>query len=125
MAGISLGGLITTYAACRYPQIFSRVAILSPAFYRNQEDIEKLLRNSDLSSIERFYMDCGTREAGEEERISEAFLNSSKAIYEILSEKAINTRFEILNDYEHDYLFFRKRIPEIVSYLFTESNAIH
>jgi predicted alpha/beta superfamily hydrolase len=119
MAGISLGGLISTYAACRYPQIFSKIAVLSPAFYRNQEEIENLLRNSDLSALERFYMDCGTKEAGEEEEISEIFLGSSKAINEILREKVSNTKFTILEDAEHDYYYFRKRVPAVFSFLFS------
>lgn len=118
MAGISLGGLISTYAACRYPQVFNKVAVLSSAFYRNQEEIEKLLQNSDLSSIERFYLDCGTKESGDEELISKEFLASNKAIYEILREKITNTKFEIVNEGEHNYLFFRGRISDIFSFLF-------
>lgn len=121
MVGISLGGLISTYAACRYPHIFTKIAVISPAYYRNQEEIEKLLRNSDLSSIERFYMDCGTKEAGEVEEISKILFDSSHTIYGILSKKITNTKFQILEDDEHDYAFFKKRIPEVLSFLFSES----
>ncbi|MBW9235298.1 hypothetical protein JQK62_24465, partial [Leptospira santarosai] len=34
IAGISLGGLISTYAAARYPQVFTKVASISSAFWR-------------------------------------------------------------------------------------------
>jgi predicted alpha/beta superfamily hydrolase len=122
MAGISLGGLITTYAACCYPQIFKHVAVLSSAFYRNQEEIEKLLQNSDLSAIETFYFDCGTMESGEEDIISNEFLASNKDIYAILREKLPYTQFEIINDAEHNYLSFRKRVPEIFSFLVSEKS---
>ncbi|WP_407269807.1 alpha/beta hydrolase [Radiobacillus sp. PE A8.2] len=74
MAGISLGALISTYAMCCYPQIFKRIAAISAAYYRNQEEIERLLRSSDLSKVERFYLDCGTRESGANDVISTAFL---------------------------------------------------
>ncbi|MEW9502774.1 alpha/beta hydrolase [Jeotgalibacillus marinus] len=104
MAGVSLGGLISTYAACRYPQIFNNIAILSSAFYRNQEEIERLLQDSDLASIEKFYLDCGTKEAGEEDLISKEFLASNKAIYEILREKIPHTTFETINDAKHNYV---------------------
>ena len=120
MAGISLGGLISTYAACRYPLIFSKVAVLSPAFYRNQEEIEKLIRNSDLSAIERYYMDCGTKEAGQEEEISEIFLGTNQAVNEILREKVPNLKFTILDDFVHDYSDFKKRIPEVLSFLYSD-----
>ena len=54
IAGVSLGGLISTYAACRYPHIFTKVATISSAFWRNKEEIEKLLKHTDLSLIENF-----------------------------------------------------------------------
>lgn len=121
MMGISLGGLISTYAACCYPQVFRNVAILSSAFYRNQEEIEKLLQDSDLSSIESFYLDCGNKEAGDEDIISKEFLASNKAIYEILRKKVPNTKFEVINDAEHHHMFFRKRVPDIFSFFLSVS----
>jgi predicted alpha/beta superfamily hydrolase len=121
MAGISLGGLISTYAACRYPHIFKRVAVLSPGYYRNQEEIEKLIRNSDLSTIERFYIDCGTNEAGgEDDELSKLFFDRNSGVFEILSSKIPNTKFQMIEDGEHNYTHFRKRIPEVLSYLFSD-----
>ncbi|AGK52313.1 putative esterase [Bacillus sp. 1NLA3E] len=117
MAGISLGGLISTYAMCRYPQVFKSIAVLSSAFYRNQEEIEKLIQDTDLSLIEMFYLDCGTKEAGKEDMISNEFLASNKAVFTILREKLPNAKFETIKDAEHNYYFFKKRVPEIVSYL--------
>ncbi|WP_233435407.1 alpha/beta hydrolase [Cytobacillus kochii] len=117
MAGISLGGLITTYAMCRYPQIFKNISVLSSAFYRNQEEIEKLIRDSDLSLIESIYLDCGNKESGKAENINNEFLASNKAIYDILKEKLTSTEFAIINDAEHNYSFFRERVPEFFSFL--------
>ncbi|WP_017381355.1 alpha/beta hydrolase [Paenisporosarcina sp. TG-14] len=117
MAGISLGGLISTYAMCRYPQVFKSIAVLSSAFYRNQEEIEKLIKDTDLSLIERVYLDCGTKEAGYDDVINKEFSASNRAIYEILKEKIPNAKFEIINDAEHNYLFFRERIPKLFSFL--------
>lgn len=115
MAGISLGGLISTYAMCRYPQVFKSIAVLSSAFYRNQEEIEKLIQDTDLSLIEGVYLDCGTKEAGYEDVINKEFLASNRAIYELLKEKIPNAKFEIINDAEHNYLSFRERIPKLIS----------
>lgn len=115
MAGISLGALISTYAACRYPHDFKRVAALSPGYYRNQEEIENYIQKSDLSAIERFYMDFGTKEAGEQ---SDLFMGLITGVYEMLSEKIENTKFQIIPDGEHNYTFFRKRVPEVLSYLY-------
>ncbi len=120
MGGVSLGGLISTFAACRYPNIFTKVAGVSSAFYRNQEEIENLLRQSDLSSIEQFFLDCGTKEAGEEDSISTAFVNSNEAVYEILRNKVSNTKFQVVPGAKHSYEDFRKRVPEIFSFFFSE-----
>lgn len=120
MVGISLGGHISIYAASKYPKIFKKIAILSPAFYRNQEEIENLLRASNLTGLDGIYMDIGTNEAIDDEKISKMLLDSSKAVYEILNEKVADMRFEILNGAEHDYLFFRKRVPALLSFLFDE-----
>ncbi|MCZ8537762.1 alpha/beta hydrolase-fold protein [Paenisporosarcina quisquiliarum] len=118
IAGISLGGLISTYSAARYPQVFTKVASISSAFWRNQEEIEKLLNHADLSSIEKFYMDAGTKEVPGDERISNGFLESNQRVYEILKEKIPDIRFEILEDGEHSYSFFRKRVAAVISYLY-------
>jgi predicted alpha/beta superfamily hydrolase len=120
MAGISLGGLTSTYAACRYPDIFKRIAAISPGFYRNQEEIEKLLRDSDLTAIERFYMDLGTKEVGADEEMNQVFLNLTRRVYQIVSEKITDHHFQFVEDAEHSYRFFRKRIPKILSYLYSD-----
>jgi predicted alpha/beta superfamily hydrolase len=120
MAGISLGGLITTYAACCHPDVFTRVAGISSGFYRNQEEIENLLRRCDLSSIERFYLDCGTQEGGADQSASREFASSNMRVYEILKTKVSNTKFQIVEGAGHNYQTFRERIPEIFSFLLND-----
>ena len=119
IAGISLGGLISAYAMCRYPHIFKSMVGLSSAFFRNQEEIEKLIQDTDtdLSLIESVYLDCGTREAKDEEIISQEFIASNRTVYEMLKGKIPNARFEIINDAEHHYLFFRERVSELFTFL--------
>jgi enterochelin esterase-like enzyme len=117
MAGISLGGLITVYAACTYPHIFTRVAGLSTAFYANQEKIEELVSSTNFAKIERFYLDCGSKEAGDNIEISENFLQSNEVIAEILKDKVENFRFEVIKNAEHNYGDFKKRISDVLKFL--------
>ena len=63
-----------------------------------------------------FYLDCGTKEAGDEEIINKEFLTSNKVIYEILKEKIPNAKFEIIKDAEHNYLSFRERVPKFLHF---------
>jgi predicted alpha/beta superfamily hydrolase len=117
MTGISLGGLISIYAACRYPTIFRRVAGISTAFYRNQEEIENLIKITDLSNLDRIYLDCGTNEAGENTKVSELFLASNQVVYEIIKDKGPYTKFHIITGGEHTYKTFKSRIPEVITFL--------
>ncbi|MFN7250334.1 MAG: alpha/beta hydrolase [Anaerobacillus sp.] len=118
MAGSSMGGLISTYAACAYPTIFKKVASVSSAYWFNQEEIEHFIRESDLSSIEKFYMDIGTKEATETID-GERYVQSSRDIYAILKDKVSDCQFEIIEDALHNEDAWRKRVPEIFRYLFS------
>lgn len=120
IAGISLGALISTYAACCYPHIFKRVAAISSAYYRNQEEIEKLLVKNSLTHLERFYIDCGTKESGENDKVSKLFLDSNKAIYEILKDKDVPSHFNTIEQAVHHYKAFKERVPIFIAYLMAE-----
>lgn len=111
MAGISLGGLISVYAMCRYPHIFNHIAVLSSAFYRNQEEIMKLIEQTDLSLVESVYLDCGPQEAGSDTEVSQKFLASNQMVYELLEAKVSNSEFKILEDAEHNYSYLKKECP--------------
>ncbi len=120
MAGISLGGLISTYAICRYPHIFKRIAAISPAYYRNQEEMEKFVRNSDLSGAEKFYMDFGTNEIADDTKLNSEFTDMIQSIYKILDSKIADTRYQTIENGEHNYTSFRKRFPTVLSYLYSD-----
>jgi predicted alpha/beta superfamily hydrolase len=120
MAGISLGGLISTYAACRYPHIFQRIAAISPGYYRNQEELEIFVRSSDLSGVEKFYMDFGTHEIRDDNELNNEFSEMIQSIYEIVSSKITDTRYETIQNGEHNYTSFKKRIGKIITYLYSD-----
>ncbi|MGD7007886.1 alpha/beta hydrolase [Metabacillus sp. 84] len=117
MAGISLGGAISVYAACMYPQIFTRVAGLSSAFYRNQEEMERLSKDTDLSFLNRLYLDCGTDEGSGHQTVSQEFLRSNQRIFGIVSNKVKEARFEVIDHGCHHYSDFKKRFPKVLDYL--------
>ncbi|HET7628565.1 MAG TPA: alpha/beta hydrolase-fold protein [Bacillales bacterium] len=115
MAGISLGGLITTYAACRYPNVFKRVAALSPAYFRNQEQIESIIAGANLSALEKIYVDCGTNEVPGDAEKSQKFAESIRSVYHLLQSKGLDSRFEQIEGAEHNYVAFRKRMPKVLA----------
>ncbi|MFC3212514.1 alpha/beta hydrolase-fold protein [Planomicrobium okeanokoites] len=117
MAGISMGGQISLYIACKYPHVFKDLIILSSAFYANQEEMENLLESADLTGIDSFYMDCGTEEAGTGSFISTEFLASNKSIQEIVQRKIPHASFQVLEGNEHHYRFFQNRVPALFTFL--------
>lgn len=117
MAGISLGALITVYAGCTYPAIFKRIAGISSAFYRNQEEIEMLLKKTDFSQLEKVYLDCGTKEAGEHYEISELFLQSNQRIFEIVKQREVKAEIKVVEGAQHNYETFKKRFPQALPFL--------
>lgn len=118
MAGSSMGGLISTYAACKYSHIFRKIASLSSAYWFNQKEIEALIKDSDLSAIEKFYMDVGTKEITASFHHQD-YIDSSDAVYDILKEKVSDCRYEVIEDAEHNEAAWRKRVPEIFKYLYS------
>ncbi|WP_226659263.1 alpha/beta hydrolase [Pseudalkalibacillus hwajinpoensis] len=120
MAGISLGGLLTVYALCRYPNVFTRGVGISSAFFRNQEKLEEFILEMDCIPIARLYLDCGDKESGDE-RIDRAFLNSNERIYEMLEKIGASVEFKVMKNGEHHYESFSNRIDEVMSFLLRES----
>ncbi|QFT89538.1 enterobactin/ferric enterobactin esterase [Bacillus sp. THAF10] len=117
LAGSSMGGLISTYAACKYPEIYKKVASISSAYWINQKEIEEYVGQSDLFALERFYMDIGTKE--DTSFINhQIYVDSSQAVYDILASKVENVRFEIVEDAVHNEAAWRERLPMIFGYLY-------
>jgi len=61
VAGSSMGGLISMYAALKYPEVFGNAGIFSPAFWIGPE-IYTLAQQKALPPKSRFYFVCGDAE---------------------------------------------------------------
>ena len=62
IAGSSLGGLISFYAAVKYPNVFGRVAAFSPAFFTNPEVYALTRKLKPQRPSSRFYLLSGWEE---------------------------------------------------------------
>jgi len=63
IVGSSMGGLISTYAALKYPQVYGRVGVFSPAFWFAQQPLFQYLRQHPANPATRFYFVSGTQES--------------------------------------------------------------
>jgi alpha-glucosidase len=61
--GSSLGGLISYYALLKYPEVFVKAGVFSPAFWINPEVFELTKKTKTLDS--KIYFLCGDNESSE------------------------------------------------------------
>jgi metallo-beta-lactamase class B len=61
MAGSSMGGLITTYAMFKYPDLYGKAGIFSPAYWFSNQLYTYVLHKSK-SNNQKFYFICGQTE---------------------------------------------------------------
>jgi predicted alpha/beta superfamily hydrolase len=62
LGGSSLGGLITLYIGLEYPEIFGRLAVLSPSVWWNQRSILGFVAEFEETNRPRIWLDIGTAE---------------------------------------------------------------
>ena len=62
--GSSMGGLISLYAGVKYPQVFGRVGLFSPAFWFAKDSVLRLVKqHRPLPATSRFYFLAGPAES--------------------------------------------------------------
>lgn len=76
LGGSSLGGLVSLYLGLKYPNVFGRLAVVSPSVFWGDKsivhDVEALRRKPD----ERIWVDIGTREGRDEKEALETTTNA-------------------------------------------------
>jgi predicted alpha/beta superfamily hydrolase len=63
LGGSSLGGLFTMYAGLECPEVFGKLAVMSPSAWWDHREIVREVKNLDLKSRQRIWLDIGTKEA--------------------------------------------------------------
>ena len=62
LGGSSLGGLVSLYLGLKYPDVFSRLAVMSPSVWWDRRAILGNVRNARPKPRLRIWVDIGTRE---------------------------------------------------------------
>jgi enterochelin esterase-like enzyme len=124
LAGSSMGGLISLYALCRFPEVFGGIACFSThwtGIHRNSnnpfpasmlEYVNKHLVKGEKSR--RIYLDTGT------ETLDSLYLNHHREATELIKTKgytASNFNTNIAIGADHSEKAWSKRFPEAVRFL--------
>lgn len=64
IGGSSLGGLVSLYVGLRMPNVFGRIAALSPSVWWNERIMMRFASALPVNPLPRIWLDAGTREGG-------------------------------------------------------------
>lgn len=114
IAGSSLGGLISVYAALKYPHVFGRVGVFSPAFWVCNDSLKAFAKTHPAAPTARFYFVCGPQESDTMLPLMTAWRNELRAE----GVPAANLSFHAPADGQHREWFWRREFPAAYQYLF-------
>lgn len=113
IAGSSMGGLMSLYAAVEYNQVFSRAAVLSPSLWVSPKNLRDLIRSHPLADPTRIYMDMGTGEIDKRRSALAGMFETAKE----LSKAGADVSANVIPGAVHNEAAWEKRIPDIFRYL--------
>ena len=120
IAGASLGGLISFYAAWKHPDVFSKAACLSPALaFNGSTACTDAVKKSEKKPDARFFIYCGNGDS-----VEQRLLPDVRAMVELLKKKNMKegTDFLFIEDEtaHHDEIAWRQHADEWLKFLLNE-----
>ncbi|MDB5135668.1 MAG: phosphonate transporter ATP-binding protein [Mucilaginibacter sp.] len=112
IVGSSMGGLISMYAALKYPGVFGNAGIFSPAFWI-APDLYNYAKQQMKNSHSRFYFVCGDAE-------SESMVTDMEKMVAIIKANGIsekNTTELIIKGAKHNEKQWNSDFPEFYNWL--------
>jgi enterochelin esterase-like enzyme len=103
--GASLGGLISTYAAYKHPEVFGLCAAQSPAYWWKDDAIIKMIESAPQKQI-KFYIDTGTILDAREKAHKMKLILESKGYQVLYSEHPEG----------HNWVNWRARLAKILTH---------
>lgn len=106
--GSSMGGLMTLFALCRYPEVFGGGAALSASLWIDPEACAKMITAANWRKIPKLYLDYGAKELkshGERQR------QGLTSCLNALMEKNAPFTFRLIEGGTHSEKSWREQIP--------------
>ena len=113
IAGSSMGGLMSLFAAVEYSDVFSKAACLSPSVWLGTKKLLRMIQDSHVMPDTSVYMDIGSEELKKNPMLLHNLLDVE---YE-LQHKKIPVRFRIIEDGTHTEESWEKQLPVFMDYL--------
>ncbi len=113
IAGSSMGGLMSLYAAVAYNDTFSKAAALSPSLWAARGHEAEMLKAHPLQKGTRVYMDMGTGEAGKHIGVLTGLFDTAQR----LTRAGACVDARVVPDARHSEAYWEQRIPVFMGYL--------
>ena len=113
IAGSSMGGLMSIYAAVAYNDVFSKAAALSPSLWVSGRRMKEMIREHSLKQPTRIYTDLGSAEVEGHREAFAGLFDTAKW----LSQAGAEVAADIIPDALHNEAAWEKRIPVFFDYL--------
>ncbi|NVO30069.1 alpha/beta hydrolase-fold protein [Hymenobacter lapidiphilus] len=113
VAGSSMGGLISTYAALKYPLVYGRVGVFSPAFWFAQQPLFTYISQHPPRPDTRFYFVAGATE-------SATMAPLMRAVHDSLAKAGVpaaNLSYQAVPDGQHAEWFWKREFSVAYQWL--------
>jgi len=115
IGGSSLGGLVSLYVGLRQPEIFGKIAALSPSVWWNERVILRFAAAAPVQPLPRIWLDIGTREGPR-------IVDDVERFRDILIGKGWqpgrNLHYERIEGAEHNEAAWARRVGPFLQFLF-------
>ncbi len=121
LGGSSLGGIVSLYLGAKYPQVFSRIAVVSPAVWWADSQIVRHIEGLARKPKLRIWLDIGTRE-GRDAQEAQHTVEGVRLLHEALIRKGWKPGKDLsyleAKDAEHNERSWAARTAQILEFLF-------
>ena len=121
LGGSSLGGLVSLYLGLRYPDVFSRLAVVSPSVWFDDKTIVRYVEALTRRPRLRIWLDTGTKEGGNASESQET-VDNARLLLEALILKGWKPGRDLIyyekDDAEHNESAWAQRVEPMLRFLF-------
>ena len=113
IAGSSMGGLMSLYAAVQFNHVFSKAACLSPSLWTDPAKLLEMIAKAKLEPDTVIYMDYGSRELGNHYGHQANLMT----VAQMLLLRNVNVTLRIVPGGDHSEASWERQIPVFMEIL--------
>lgn len=121
LGGSSLGGLASIYLSLKYPNVFGRVAVVSPSVWFANQHIVSFVSSLRNKPPVRIWLDIGTKE-GNNADDAQRTVQGVRSLYDALLKKGWKAGKDLkyleAEGAEHNETAWASRVDQILAFLF-------